>query len=69
MICSIRHIRTGVKGMVIKKLIRLERELDSSYTENLSINRDSSNPCMKDVLRMLGDRTLSLSLRRHIRLN
>jgi hypothetical protein len=55
--------------MGIKKITDLERELSSSYTENLSINKDSSDPCIKDVLRMLGDRALSLSLRRHIRLN
>ncbi len=55
--------------MGIKKLTDLERELSSSYTENLSINTDSSNPCIRDVLRMLGDRTLSISLRRHIMLN
>jgi hypothetical protein len=52
--------------MVNKRLTSLERELNGSYTENLSINRDSSNPHFRDVLEMLGDRILSLSLRKRI---
>ncbi len=52
--------------MGTKKLTTLERELSGSYTENLSINTNSSNPCIRDALKMLGNRTLSLSLRRQI---
>jgi hypothetical protein len=55
--------------MGIKKLNRLERELDQSYSENISINRDTNNPHKKDVLDMLGNRILSLSLRRLINTN
>ena len=55
--------------MGINRLMELERELDDSYTENLSINTDSSNPHIKGVLSMLGNRNLSLSLRRQMRFN
>jgi hypothetical protein len=63
------RVQSRSEDMGIRKLTDLERELNGSYTENLSINTDSSNPCIRDVLRMLGDRALSLSLRRHISLN
>lgn len=59
------HKGRGV-NMDNRILAILERELDGSYTENLSINRDSSNPHFRDVLEMLGDRVLSLSLRKQI---
>lgn len=49
-----------------EKLVRLERELSHSYTESLSINTDSRNPHLKEVLIMLADRALSLSLRKNI---
>ena len=55
--------------MGIDKLMELERELDDSYTENLTINTDSSNPHLKGVLSMLGNRNLSLSLRKQMRMN
>ena len=55
--------------MGIEKLMELERELNDSYTENLTINTDSDNPHFRDVLRMVGNRRLSLFLRRQMRLN
>jgi hypothetical protein len=49
-----------------KTIKELERELSFSYTENLKLNRDSANPVVKEVIHMLGDRALSLSLRKSI---
>ena len=55
--------------MGIRSLTDLEREMDSCYTENLTINMDSSNPYMKDILLMVENRDLSVSLRRQMRIN
>jgi hypothetical protein len=55
--------------MGIKKLMNLERELSRSWTEHVRINRDATNPHIGEVLRMLGNRTLSLSLRKQLRMN
>jgi hypothetical protein len=55
--------------MGMQKLMSLERELGSTYTENVTINTDSSNPHLKDVLSMVANRILSLSLRKQMRLN
>jgi hypothetical protein len=52
-----------------KKIESLERELGLSWTENLSINTGSDNPHYDDVLGMVEDRNLSLSLRRELRMN
>lgn len=55
--------------MGIERLMELERELNDSYTENLTINTDEGNPHFRDVLRMVCNRALSLSLRRQMRIN
>ena len=55
--------------MGIRKLMDIEKEFGHSYTENLTINMGSSNPHLKEVLAMVGDRILSLSLRRQMRIN
>lgn len=55
--------------MGMQKLMELERELNNSYTENLTINTGEGNPHFRDVLRMVGNRVLSLSLRKQMRLN
>ena len=54
------------ENMGIERLASLERELNSSYTENITFSRDPDHPHMKDVLEMLEDRILSLSLRKQI---
>jgi hypothetical protein len=59
----------GANGMGIQKLMSLERELDLTYTENVTINTDSSNPHHKEVLSMVGNRLLSLSLRKQMNLS
>jgi hypothetical protein len=52
--------------MGIERLASLERELNSSYTESISFSMESSSPHIRDALEMLGDRILSLSLRKQI---
>ena len=52
-----------------RRLSDIEREFGNSYTESISINMDSGNPCIKEVLDMVGDRNLSQSLRRMLRMN
>jgi hypothetical protein len=55
--------------MGTKSIRNLEREFGHSYTESISINTGDSNPHRKDALEMVGNRTLSLSLRRQLRMN
>ena len=56
-------------SMGTKRLESLERELGRTWTENLSINTDHTNPFMREARSMTADRSLSVSLRKQLRLN
>lgn len=60
------RVQSRSENMGNEELTSLERELFRSYTENISFSKDPENPHMKDVLEMVGDRILSLSLRKQI---
>ena len=55
--------------MAEKALEKLERELDRTWTESLSINTESNHPLIREVRTMVENRNLSISLRKQLRMN